>query len=194
MSRILIAYATGEGQTAKIANALSERLQALGHSVRLADLQHQGAWPDPAAHDAVIVAASVHAGRHQKRALRFVRQHRDVLARRTAAFLSVSMSAAATKEAGLRMADQQVQSFLDEAGWRPAQVETVAGALRYSRLSGLRRLAILVLGRLFRRGLRRLGWPDDLTRDAEFTDWAALRGFADRFAAGLPAAASAAAG
>lgn len=187
MSRILIAYATGEGQTKKITKNLAGQFKALGHTVRLANLGGKADWPDPARHDAVVVAASVHAGSHQRSARRFVRQHRAVLTEKGAVFLSVSMSAAATKKAGLRQAGEQVEAFLDATKWSPAQVETVAGAFRLSRLSWFQRTVTRMLQSLFRKELRRLGWPEDLSRDAEYTDWAALRRFGERFAAGLPA-------
>jgi menaquinone-dependent protoporphyrinogen oxidase len=194
MSFILIAFATDEGQTAKVARALADQLRDFGHTVRLSDLQDRADRPDPELYDAVIVAASVHAGRHQKRASRFVRQHRDALVQRATAFLSVSMSAASTTDAGRQMADEQVQVFLRDAGWQPQQVGTIAGALQFSRLSWVRRGITLLLAKVFRKELRRLGWPEDLTRDAEFTDWDALRRFGERFAAGLSAGSQRASG
>lgn len=186
MSHILIAFATGEGQTARITEALVSQFRALGHTVSHADLEDRALHPDPAAHDAVIVAASVHAGRHEKRALRFARRHRDALSQRPNAFLSVSMSAASSNEAGQQKADEQVETFLGQSGWRPEQVETIAGAFRLSRLPPLRRWIMRRMLGLFRKELDRLGWPEDLTHDHEYTDWDALRGFGERFAARLP--------
>lgn len=185
MSRILIAYATSEGQTAKITGALADQFATYGHTVQLATLDEQSIWPDPAIHDAVIVAASVHAGQHQQSALRFVQQHRAVLADRVTAFLSVSMSASATKASGIRQATEQAEAFLRKANWRPVQVETVAGALRFSQLSWLWRWLSRILQHVFKKELHRLGWPEDLTRDEEFTDWEALHRFGERFAARL---------
>jgi len=185
MSRILIAYATGEGQTRKIAQALEGQFQALGHTVRVADLTARGNPPDPAAHDAVVVAASVHAGRHQKHALRFVTRHRDALTQRPNAFLSVSLFAAASKEAGLQQAREQVNAFLEKAGWQPEHVEMVAGAFRMSRMGWFGRWVLRRMLGLFRRELERTGWPDVLGGDAEYTDWDALHRFGERFAAAL---------
>ena len=185
MSRILIAYATSEGQTAKIARFLAGQLQALGHSVQPIALDAGDTSPDPSAYEAVIVAASVHAGRHQKSALHYVQRYRDVLAERVAAFLSASMAAAATKDTGLRQASEQAEAFLNEAGWRPEQVEMVGGAFRLSRLSWLYRWMTRIGQKLFKKELGRLGWPDDLTRDVELTDWDGLHRFAERFAARL---------
>lgn len=181
MSDVLIVYATGEGQTAKVTLALEAQLSGLGHEVVRSEL---GSWdeePDPADFRGVIVAASVHAGRHQKSVLAFVRDHREALEGRPTAFLSVSMSAGATKEAGRGQAREQVETFLKEAGWQPGQVEMVAGALRDSRLPWFKRLVTHALSRFFRKELDRLGWPADLRGEQELTDWDALARFGERF-------------
>lgn len=181
MARILIAYATQEGQTARIVSALARQLESAGHSVQVTDLRERRDEPDPRAFDGILLAASVHAGRHAHRAKRFVKRHRAALEARCTAFVSVSMSAAATTPAGLEQAQTQLQDFLDATAWSPTLCETMAGALRYSQLSLAKRLVIRVLGRLFRRELNRLGWPPDLTRDQEFTDWDAVRRCGERF-------------
>lgn len=188
MSRILIAYATSEGQTGRISRVLAQQLESLGHTVQRADLAAAGPAPDPADYDGTVVAASVHAGQHQRCAMRYVQQHREALSRSGTAFLSISMSAACTEGAGALQAVEQAEDFLRRTGWRPPLVETVAGAMRVSQLSPLKRLGLRVMIRLFRAELDRLGWPADLIHDAEYTDWNALRGFGERFASDLPAA------
>lgn len=183
MSRILIVYATDQGQTARIVSALAAQLEAAGHTVQPAELAGGQSPPDPTGYDAVIAAASVHAGRHQKRALHFVRQHRAALEQRPAAFLSVSLLAAATRPAGRKQAAGQVETFLRTSGWRPPLVEMAAGAFRPSELSWQLRLRTWLLGKLLWWYIERLGWPADLDTDREFTDWDALRRFGERFAA-----------
>jgi menaquinone-dependent protoporphyrinogen oxidase len=190
MSRILIVYATGEGQTARIVGALASQLDAMGHSVQVSDLYDLRPRPDPAAYDAAIVAASVHAGRHQRRALRYVRRHRAALSERPTAFVSVSALAGATRPAGRQRALEQAQAFLRRADWQPTLLETVAGAFRASRLPWHLRLGTALARRFSARELERLGWPADLLHDEEFTDWDALRRFGGQFAAALPARAA----
>lgn len=194
MSRILIAYATGEGQTGRIAGALANQLEGLGHTVQLAHLTGAGAGPDPGAYDAVLLAASVHAGQHQKGARRYVRRHRQALAGRPAAFLSVSLLAAATQPAGRQRGRGQVQAFLDRTGWHPPLADMAGGAFRASQLSWFLRVGTRLMQKLAARSLRELGWPADLTQDREFTDWDAVRRFGECFAAALPDAPEAARG
>ncbi len=180
MVEVLIVYATSEGQTAKIAEMLARRIEGSGASVRIVDLDGEGASPDLAPDSAVIVAASVHAGKHQDSAVRFVRDHLDQLKARRSAFLSVSLYAASTEDGGREHAREQAQSFLDETGWSPDAVQTVAGAVRFSTFSRPWQWIMRGAQRFFGKELRRDGWPD-LTADREFTDWPALRRFADDF-------------
>lgn len=185
MSRILIAYTTGEGQTAKITATLADHLINLGHEVVHADLAEATAWPDPATFDGAIVAASVHGGKHQRTALRYVKRYAAALSDRPSAFLSVSLSAAATTETGRLQAEEQAQAFLLETDWRPDLLKTLAGALRSSQMPFYMRSITAFAQRLFRTDLSRLGWPEDLTEDREFTDWEAVRRVAEDFAAQL---------
>ena len=184
MVSVLIAYATNEGQTAKVADMLAGYIGRSGARVRVFDLAADGPRPDPGADDAVIVAASVHAGKHQESAARFVRDHLGVLTTKRSAFLSVSLYAASSESSGRDRADEQVQGFLDATGWRPDIAQTIAGAVRYSTFSRPWQWIMRGAQRIFGKELRKDGWPD-LTTDREFTDWAALRRFADTFYADL---------
>ncbi len=184
MSSILVAYATTEGQTAKITNALAQQLRAVGHTVDLVKLPYPKADLDFARYDAIIIAASVHAGKHQDSALRFVSQYADALRSRFTAFLSVSMAAVATEKPGLQRADEQVASFLEQVDWRPDLEENLGGAFHYSAFSRIKRWIFNLSQRIFKNELDRQGWPD-LTVDQEFTDWDAVRRFGMRFVAGL---------
>ena len=187
--RVLLVFATTEGQTARIATALAGHMETLGHDAELADLRQRESRPDPAAFDAVVVLASVHAGKHQPVASSFVGENAARLAGKITAFLSVSLSAAADTAEGRRRADEQVSDFLDYVDWRPDFVETLGGAIRYSRFSRTWRWILRVSQSLFRKQLGEQGWPA-LTVDREFTDWTALQAFAERFCARLESASS----
>ncbi|NJN47384.1 MAG: hypothetical protein HC808_13960 [Candidatus Competibacteraceae bacterium] len=184
MSNILIAYATSEGQTAKISKVLSQQLQSSGHRVELIELESHHPGLDVQRFDAVIVAASVHAGRHQKSAVRFATHHAEALRSKTTALVSVGLAVVATEEAGRQRADEQVSAFLEQVGWQPDLIEKLGGAFRYSQFSKFKRWLFRLSQRLFRKDLDRQGWPD-LTADNELTDWAELRRFGNEFAARL---------
>src|SRR4051794_41508161 len=89
MARILIVFGTTDGHTARIASALSDALSQDGATVTVTP-PHKYA-PDPNDYDAVVVAASVHAGRFQKQVFRWVQTHAARLNRMPTAFVSVSL-------------------------------------------------------------------------------------------------------
>ena len=172
MARILIVYGTTEGHTAKVAAAISETLQRNGAQV---DVRAAGdPAPAPDGYDAVIVAASVHAGRYQKPVRRWARTHAQVLSHKPAAFVSVCL--------GVLQHDAKVQHdlqtivdrFVASTGWRPSVVKFVAGALPYTKYGWLRRLVM-------KRIVAKAGGDTDTHRDFEYTDWNDLRHFAAGF-------------
>ena len=74
--RIHIAYATKEGQTAKIADYIAEVVRAHGHQADTVDIVHAEDGV-PAGCDGVIVGSSIHMGKHDKHAAEYVRHNRD---------------------------------------------------------------------------------------------------------------------
>jgi menaquinone-dependent protoporphyrinogen oxidase len=163
MARILILHASVEGQTARIAARLADDLRAKGHAVALCDARDD---VDPAAHDAVVIGASVHYGRHPARLRRFVRNHVRALETRPSAFFSVSLSGN----------ERYGADFLRRAGWRPALIASFVGALRYSRYGWFERRLVQAFARMG-------GHSTDTSRDHDYTNWAAVSRFAESFAA-----------
>ena len=64
MANIYVPYGSVEGQTAQIAQYIAELIRARGHQAEAADLKHAGDTL-PAEYDGLIVAASVHMGKHR---------------------------------------------------------------------------------------------------------------------------------
>ncbi|MEV7134116.1 flavodoxin domain-containing protein [Arthrobacter sp. NPDC093128] len=74
MANIYLPYGNTEGQTAKIAEYMSDVVRAHGHSADAADIKQAGdSIPD--GYDAVIVGASVHMGKHEDYVRDFVRKN-----------------------------------------------------------------------------------------------------------------------
>src|SRR5690349_4005281 len=179
MAKLLIAYGTSEGQTRKIAGRIAEVARELGHQ---ADVVDSAAGTPPARlreYQAVVVAGSVHVGKHQPSLVRFVRANAAELAHLPTAFFSVSLSATGSDLPGARKC---ADAFLRETGWTPSAVRLTAGALMYSRYGFVTRW-------LMRRIARKAGHETDPSRDYEYTDWAKLRAEVEEF---LPAAVPAA--
>ena len=176
MARVLILYATVEGQTAKVAARIAQHLHGRGHAVDARRAETAPADLDLEGFDAVIVGASVHYGRHPGHLRALLRRHGTALAARRGAFFSVSLSARTKPPA----AQRYLSNFLRQAGWQPQHTASFAGALPYSRYAGWKRLLMMAFVGL-------AGGDTDAARDYEYTDWHAVERFAAAFAQRLGA-------
>jgi menaquinone-dependent protoporphyrinogen oxidase len=178
MAKVLIVHASREGHTQHIAERLALELQGDDHEVRIAPASP---FPGASGADGVIVAASVHRGRHPSALVRAVRVHRRVLEHLPSAFLSVCLCAAAGDPQNRTEADGYLQDFLNRTGWRPDLAASAGGALRFSRYGFFK-------ARLVRAMARRASIDADLRSDLELTDWDDIHRFAEAFSALLPKA------
>jgi menaquinone-dependent protoporphyrinogen oxidase len=176
---ILVAYATTEGQTRKIARHAAAHLAALGQSVELMSVTEAVDLPLQD-YDGAILLASVHAGRYQPAFVGFVTAQKAALDTLATAFLSVSLSAASHEAEDLEGIAGVVRNMVAETGWTPGTVEHVAGAFRFGQYDFLKSWAM--------RWIASKRDPDaDPSGDTEYTDWAALDRFLDGWVAGLSA-------
>jgi menaquinone-dependent protoporphyrinogen oxidase len=177
--KILIVYATTEGQTRKIARHVLDALAGAGHAAELIAAEEAGGL-DPAGFDAAVVAGSVHGGRFQKELVDWARAEARRLSEVPTLFLPVSLTAAgkdAQEWEGLRGC---VARFAAETGWTPARVEHVAGAFRFSEYDFFKSWAMRWIA----------AQRDETVRpgeDREYTDWAALEAVLRDWTAGLAA-------
>jgi menaquinone-dependent protoporphyrinogen oxidase len=176
MVRILILYGTTHGHTRKIAEALAKRVREEECGAEARDARLAGADVRPEDYDGVIVAASIVAGGYQRRVRRWVRRHAAQLNARPTAFVSVCLAVLEQREEAQQAVRDITRRFLASAGWRPTVTGTIAGALPYTRYGWLTK-------RIMRRITVRAGsTATDITRDYEFTDWAAVAALAREFA------------
>ena len=173
--RFLVLYGTTDGQTRKIAGAIADELRACGDDVDVANARHQNPPTPPDNYAAVVIAGSVHAGGYQRSVRRWVRAHRDALANRPTAFVSVCLGVLEHNPATDRELERILTRFFDATGWRPTITKVVAGALPFTRYGWLKRLVMLRIAR------KQLGTDLDTRRDYEYTDWKDVRAFARDF-------------
>lgn len=177
MHEVLIAYATREGHTREIAQHLADTLVGLGaravvHDVSAGEL-------DLAPFDRVVLAASVHLGRHERSMINFIKRHRELLSAKEAALISVGGASAAAEHAETpskrkqyaRDAQDAVSLLFSQTTWKADHVEYVGGAVLYRRYSWLVRF-------IMKRISKSEGLSTDTTKDHDYTNWAALDHFA----------------
>jgi menaquinone-dependent protoporphyrinogen oxidase len=184
MPAILVLYASKHGHTAKVAARIAAAAEAAGAKVDLHDAGVPGR-ADPARYDAVVVGASIHAGRHQGEVVDWARVHHAALDRMPSAFFSVSLTAAEDSEEARLATRRYVDEFREATGWSPDRTETVAGALQYREYDFMTRLLIRLIVR------KKEGHPTDTSHDYDYTDWGAVERFG-RECAELAATAAAA--
>lgn len=181
MSRALIVYGTTDGHTRMVAQAVAETLDAAG--VHTDVIEAGTLEPTVQDYSAIIVAASVHAGRYQKRVTRWVRAHAAAFGNRPTAFISVSLGVLQKSDPKVAVeVDAIVMRFLEATGWQPTVIKQVAGALLYTRYNIFKRW-------IMRRIVSKAGGDTDVSRDYDYTDWTDLRVFAVEFRRRLDTAA-----
>src|SRR5687767_8996899 len=106
-SEVPVVFASSEGQTALIAIRLAAVLREHGLDSQAIDVSttEAGAIDWTCVHGA-LVGASIHAGKHQKTAARFVQAHARHLNAVPSAFFSVSLSAASKNPDEVAAADR----------------------------------------------------------------------------------------
>lgn len=160
MAHLLMIYGTSYGQTERICQRLARALEQQGHGVTLQHGDQRTEDLRLGTFDAVVIAASVIRGRHQRYVRRFARAHATALNRLPTAFVSVCGAAQDSPDE----ASKYVDAFLRETGLQPALIHSFAGAITYTRYGPLTRW-------IMKRISRSKGGPTDTTRDHEMTDW-----------------------
>lgn len=161
---ILIAYASIEGQTGKIAHHLSHLLHGKGLEATLVNVGDRAAEISYEGVTQVILAAPVHERRHPKAFEVYLSADREALDKHRTLMISVSLKAAFSQTR------EEAQDFLDEmklrTGLEPDAELLVAGAVHpeaYDYYSD----------QILRHVVLR-GQSIDPHSEHEFTDWDAL--------------------
>lgn len=185
--KVAILFATREGHTRHIAERLADMLRTRGLVAETIDVAHLPATLALSAFDSIVLAASVHAGKHEREMIAFVKKERDVLEQKPTALLSVSLS-----EAGAEMAEatpeqrkqaqrdvrMMIDQFFVDTAFHPTHVYPVAGALLYTKYNPLVRLVM-------KRIAKASGGSTDTHHDHEYTDWVVLERLAEEIAGSL---------
>ena len=166
--RILIVYHSVEGQTARIAERIAEVLRGDGLSV---DVRSTDTAPGPEGYDGVVLGDPVHAVHHSRPFVRYLRDHAPALDAVPTALFQVSLTSANPDEPHTVDAQKIVAELLDRTGLDADIVGMFAGRLAYTQYGWMKR-------HLMRSIVKREGGDLDMTRDHEYTDWAAVEEFA----------------
>lgn len=171
--KYLVAYATIEGQTRKIAEKIAEAIERGGDHVLIMNVSDMFEYTleQP---DGVILCAPIHASRYPAVFTDFVHRETEWLNAVPSAFVSVSLSIWSDNEEERQEVRQIADALASAAGWTPRLIHHAAGALRYDEYDFFKRW-------MARRLADHRGAPIDTSKDYEFTDWQALDAFVEDF-------------
>jgi menaquinone-dependent protoporphyrinogen oxidase len=175
MARILILFGTTDGHTRKVANAVAEDLKALGATAEIVDARKVPKTVRPDGYDAILVAASVHAGGFQGSVRRWVRRNAAELNSKHTGFLPVCLGVLEKRPQAHSDLERIRDRFLKQTSWHPETTHFVAGALPYTRYGFFKKWVM-------KRISAKAGGGTDTSRDYEYTDWAELNRFVSDFA------------
>lgn len=165
--KTLVVFATTEGHTRKIAEQVSEWLRLRGFESETVECSNRLRHHDLRSYDAVVLAGSLHVGKHQESLVNYVIRHSDDLEHVPTWFISASATASKTDLLSVKKANDCIEAFIEESGFRPTMCTPIGGALLYTRYNMVLRWALKKIA-------EKEGGPTDTSRDYELTDWIAL--------------------
>lgn len=173
--QVLVLYSGVYGHTHKVCETMRPAIEASGASVMLAALP--GEVPDPTGFDAILIGAAIRNGKHNPAVLDFIERHAGLLDEVVSAFFSINLVARKPHK-NTPETNPYVQAFLKSSPWQPQQVGVFGGQLDYQRYRPFDRWVI-----------RLIMWmnkgPTARDTQVDFTDWDAVRRFAEDFTARL---------
>jgi menaquinone-dependent protoporphyrinogen oxidase len=174
MQPILVAYATTEGQTRKVAEFIAERLRIRGHRVDVVDTLSPAAEAVSAAYQAAFIGGSVHYDKHQGWLVHYVKSNIEWLNAMPTAFFSVSLAPVHADAGGRAHAQKAADEFEQQTGLKPRLVRLINGALLYTQYDFFKRMMMKMISRA-------QGRTTETATDHEDTDWADVEAFVDEF-------------
>jgi menaquinone-dependent protoporphyrinogen oxidase len=175
--RVLVAYASTHGHTAKIADRIGEGLRAHDVHPHVREIGTPGAHLEPAEFDGVIVGASIHLHHHQREVIDWIGEHRAALDGVPSAFFSVSLTAADDTDEARASTREMIDAVVEQTGWVPTTTAAFAGAFQFREYNLPTRVLMHLIATRHEEHV-------DVHQDIDYTDWAAV----DRFAADVAAA------
>ena len=169
-NKILILYASVDGQTKKIAAAVHTHLHENGHHASLQDINEFDNELNQ--FDLVIVGSSIRYGVHHKSIIDFINEQQATLDKKKTAFFSVNL-VARKPEKNKANTNPYVIKFFKEISWRPQYVDVFAGKLDYQKYPFFDRIMIQFIMWMTK-------GPTDSKAKIEYTDWNRVEEFSQK--------------
>lgn len=176
---ILLLYATRAGQTAKIAEFITQTLRNKNLRVITQSVDRLPAEFNINAFESAIIGGPIHIGHYPKPLLKFIRQNHDWLNQHPSALFTVCLAIKSQRTESRKQAENFGKQLISETNWQPIQMATFAGAVKYTQYGLLTRFIMKQIA-------KSEGGSTDTSRDHEYTDWDEVRQFTEEFLKHLP--------
>ena len=169
--KVFIVYSTMEGQTRKVTRFMEDIFREEGHEVTIANAK---VAQSPEGYDAILIGSSIHIHRYNNPIRKYVHKYADLITNMPNGFFSVCLAVASDLVEEHEEAAGIAEDFYTQTGWKPQMHIQIPGALKYSQYGFLKTF-------ILKRIAKKEGLSTDTSRDHEYTDWNAVRGFAKAF-------------
>lgn len=177
MQKILILYASKQGQAEKIAHAIAGHIFSLGDQITLINISDvDREKPVLTSFDRLVFGSSIYVGKIDKALAQFINANAGVISPMPRSLFLVLMAAATTdtqrREKSLTEIRRNISKQLKV---HFPEIEMIAGAIKYSQYNWLVKW-------MMKRIARKEGGSTDTSRDHEYTDWDQVKAYAQRLA------------
>jgi menaquinone-dependent protoporphyrinogen oxidase len=181
MKPIGILYATREGHTRRVAEHIEARIRNAGVDVESHDLRYDAAGVELSEFGRALLLGSIHAGKHPRELIRFVRANRERLGAIPTTLMTVCLAQAGIERtdtppdkraAAIKAVNEMIDAFVAQTAFHPTNTKVIAGALPYTQYNFFIRWVM-------KRIVAKEGGDTDTSRDYEYTDWAGLDHWVD---------------
>jgi len=172
--KIAIFYESYLGHTEQVARRIRDHLETKGQSTSLLKCSEPASERVVKNSDAVLIGSPIRAGKLHKKVIGFVRRNAGQLReKRTGLFIVCLAGKESTPEALAEIRKYQEQ-FVELTGLAPAVSKAFGGALPYPKYNFFLRYIMKKIN-------QKHGGDIDTSRSYVYTDWDAVRGFAEEF-------------
>ncbi len=171
-SKIGIIYATVDGQTLKICNALVAVLKENKQNVTLFSIDDYN--EDIESFNKLIIGSSIRYGLHHKKIIEFINTNKVKLDAIKTAFFSVNL-VARKPEKNTPATNPYVVKFFKTINWKPTVIEVFAGKLDYKKYPFFDRIMIQFIMWMTK-------GPTNTNTEIEYTNWKKVTEFGEKIA------------
>lgn len=168
--KLLILYASVDGQTLKIADFLVDQFNQKGQEVSLFEIDEFK--DDLVNYGKIIIGCSIRYGVHHKSVIDFINHNKASLDEHQTMFFSVNL-VARKPEKNQADTNPYVIKFFKTISWKPTLVEVFAGKLDYKKYPFFDRIMIQFIMWMTK-------GPTDSNAKIEYTDWERVKAFSEK--------------